>query len=93
MSKVDGNLKLGDYYTIVLNFYIDDTSDGFPDSSDVDSDGSWKQMLQLRGTSRQAQGRQTKKTAPSVKQKNIKKMQNAMFLSYHHNDGEFGILL
>ena len=48
MSKV---VEFTKYYLSNV-FLSEDTSDGFPDSSDVDSDGSWKQMLQLRGTSR-----------------------------------------
>ena len=68
---------------------LEETTDVGPDSSDNDSDGSWKQMLQFRSNHsvrvRTKQG--SNSTDASAKQKNIKKLKNAMVLSYHHNEG------
>ena len=99
-------------YWIYVNSFqpLEETTDGIPDTSDNDSDGSWKQMLQYRSSqpvrSRAPRGNnehdndhETSVNSlyitggavndASVKQKNIKKLRNAMLLSYHHNDGWF----
>ena len=68
---------------------LEETTDVGPDSSDNESDGSWKQMFQFRSSQpvrvRSKQG--SNSTDASAKQKNIKKLKNAMVLSYHHNEG------
>ena len=56
------------------------------DGSGFESDGSWKQLLQYRGS--QPTRQRTKGTTDnSVKQKNIKKLRNAMMMSYRQHEG------
>ena len=77
------------YTSVLIEYLKDETTDVVPDSSDNDSDGSWKQMLQFRSSQpvRARAGKAANLNDASVKQKNIKKLKNAMLLSYHHQEG------
>ena len=63
-------------------------SEDCQEGSGFESDGSWKQLLQFRGS--QPTRQRTKKTTDaSVKQKNIKRLRNAMMMSYRQHEGGF----
>ena len=61
----------------------EDTQDG----SGFESDGSWKQLLQYRGIQPTRKRTKNSTTDASVKQKNIKKLRNAMMMSYRQHEG------
>ena len=61
-------------------------SEDSQEGSGFESDGSWKQLLQYRGS--QPTRQRTKNTTDaSVKQKNIKRLRNAMMMSYRQHEG------
>ena len=63
-------------------------SEDSQEGSGFESDGSWKQLLQYRGS--QPTRQRTKNTTDaSVKQKNIKRLRNAMMMSYRQHEGWF----
>ena len=66
----------------------DGGSEDSQEGSGFESDGSWKQLLQFRGS--QPTRQRTKNTTDaSVKQKNIKRLRNAMMMSYRQHEGGF----